>query len=198
MMTLLLGGNSPTALALDWTFYLLGDHPSVRQKLINELDEVLGSRDPVLADLENLHYLEQTVNESLRLRPPVAWLRRQSSAAFAVDGYSCPAGTQVMVSPWVTQRMPEIWPHADLFYPERWQEPAGGRVADTAFFPFGSGEHTCIGLLFAKRMLLLILATVLQHYVPRLEPGTRGSSRSEARFVPRSGFVMRLQKRRHT
>ncbi|HTV54598.1 MAG TPA: cytochrome P450, partial [Terriglobia bacterium] len=51
MMTLFFTGHETTALALSWTWYLLAQHPEVANRLAEEVDRVVGRREPTYEDL---------------------------------------------------------------------------------------------------------------------------------------------------
>ncbi|MEK9139797.1 MAG: cytochrome P450, partial [Nitrospirota bacterium] len=72
LVTFLLAGHETTANALTWTWLLLSQVRSVRERLTQELNEVLGDRLPDAADLPRLRYMKMIWDESLRLYPP-AW-----------------------------------------------------------------------------------------------------------------------------
>lgn len=174
-MTFVAAGHETTANALTWTFYLLSRYPQVRDKLLAELKSVLNGRAPTVDDLAKLPYLEWVLNESMRLYPP-AWTQgRRAVEAFELDGVHFPAGTMVMFSQWVIHRLPEIWGDAEVFRPERW-DPASDekeKMPPWSYFPFGGGPRICIGMPFAQLEAKLLLATILQRYVPRVVPGYR-------------------------
>ena len=46
VMTLFLAGHETAAVALSWTWYLLGQHPAADARLADELRAVLGARRP--------------------------------------------------------------------------------------------------------------------------------------------------------
>ena len=81
VLTFLLAGQETTSLALTWTWYLLGQHPAVRQKLEDEIDSVLGGRAPEYSDLAKLPYLRMVLDESMRLYPPAPVVMRQATEA---------------------------------------------------------------------------------------------------------------------
>ncbi|HKD75326.1 MAG TPA: cytochrome P450, partial [Ktedonobacterales bacterium] len=62
---------------------------------------------------------------------------------------------------------------AQEFKPERFDPAHPQEVPQFAYFPFGGGPRMCIGMPFAQMEARLILATVAQHYSPRLVPGHR-------------------------
>ena len=188
-MTLLAAGHETTSNALTWTMYLLSEHPAVMERLLREIDEVLGERTPTTADISKLRYLDWVFNESMRLYPP-AWTQgRHAIAPFERAGYAFPAGTMVMLSQWVMHRLPEIWGDAETFRPERW---GGETVPQGAYFPFGSGPRMCIGMPFAQLEMRLLLATILQRYTPKLIPGWPVIPRPRVTLRPKYGMRMTL------
>ncbi len=171
LVSLLAAGHETTTNTLAWTFYLLSEHPSVREKVLVELQTVLGGRDPEVEDLPKLLYLDWVIKESMRLYPS-AWTQgRQAVGAFDLDGYHFPAGTLLMFSQWVLHRLPDLWGDPEVFRPERFDPVNGQKVPQWAYFPFGGGSRICMGMSLAQLQVRLVLATVLQCYIPHLLPG---------------------------
>ena len=193
-MTLLAAGHETTANALTFTFYLLSQHPAVRDRLLRELDTELGRHDPAPEDLARLRYLDLVTRESLRLYPPAWTIGRRAIADDAISGWHLPAGSFALASQWVVHRMPQYWPESLRFHPERWLAPEdGGRtVRPFTYFPFGGGPRTCIGMPFAHQELKLITAKVLQRVVPDLVPGQRLVLEPRVTLRPVRGTDMRL------
>lgn len=109
VMTVFLAGQETTASALGWTWYLLSRHEAVRQRLHTEIDAVLGGRTPTVADLPRLGYVERVVKESMRLYLPAWVISRCAIEDDIIGGYPIPAGSIVLVSPYVTHRHPRFW-----------------------------------------------------------------------------------------
>jgi len=171
IMTFLAAGHETTAIALVWTFYLLSQYPQVRIKLQDEIRSVLAGRDPTLEDLNKLPYLDWVLDESMRLYPP-AWLQMRSVAKESeIDGVKLPIGTLLVLSQWVMHRLPEIWQDAEVFKPERWDPANEQQIPLGAYFPFGGGPRTCIGMPLAQLEARIILASILQRYTPQPVPG---------------------------
>jgi cytochrome P450 len=167
LITFLAAGHETTAIALVWTFYLLAQYPEVRGKLLEELRTVLAGRTPTVEDVAKLPYLDWVLSESMRLYPP-AWMQARFTAEdVEIGGVNLPEGTMVIVSQWVLHRQPEIWGDAEVFRPGRWDPASEQPVPPGAYFPFGGGPRTCIGMPLAQLEAKLILATILQHYTPQ-------------------------------
>ena len=70
----------------------------------------------------------------------------------------------------VLHRLPDIWGGPQVFSPERWAPVNGQKVPQWVYFPFGRGSCICFGTPLAQLEIRLILAAILQRYVPRLLP----------------------------
>ena len=81
LVSLLAAGHETTTNTLAWTFYLLSEHPAVLEKVLTELQAVLGGRDPQVDDLPKLTYFDWVIKESMRLYPS-AWTQGRQ----AVEG----------------------------------------------------------------------------------------------------------------
>lgn len=192
IMTFLAAGHGTTANALTWTFYLLSEYPEVREKLLNELKTRFAGRPPIADDMVDLPYLGWVLNEALRLYPPVWRLVRRATAAFDLEGNHFPAGTSIMLSQWITHRLPDIWEAPNVFYPERWDPVNGQKVPHLAYFPFGGGPRICIGASFALLEAKLLLATILQHYTPLAVPDYHLELSPLITLSPKHGLLMIL------
>ncbi|MDH4087343.1 MAG: cytochrome P450 [Nitrospira sp.] len=162
LMTFLLAGHETTANALTWTWFLLSQYGSVRERLTRELNEVLGDRLPNAADLFRLRYMKMIWDESLRLYPP-AWTlhtRLAHAQERLPSGAVLPPGAWVFVSPWSLHRNPRWFPDPHRFDPERFSEEAQRTRPPFSYIPFGAGGRRCLGESFAEMEGMLILATI--------------------------------------
>ena len=57
-LTLFLAGHETTAQALTWTWYPLSQNPECERKMHEEIQSVLGDREPSFEDLPQLRYTE--------------------------------------------------------------------------------------------------------------------------------------------
>jgi cytochrome P450 len=162
LMTFLLAGHETTANALTWTWFLLSQDGSVRERLTQELNEVLGDRLPNAADLPRLRYMKMIWDESLRLYPP-AWTLH-TRLAHAQDrlpsGAALPPGAWVFISPWSLHHNPRWFADPNRFDPERFSDEAQRTRPAFTYIPFGAGGRRCLGESFAEMEGLLILATI--------------------------------------
>ena len=96
-----------------------------------------------------------------------------------------------MISQWITHRDPALWDQPEVFRPERWANKSN--IVPWSYFPFGGGSRICIGMPFAQQEGRLLLATILQSYVPELLPSTKVTLYTGITLRPRHGLVMQVQ-----
>lgn len=173
VMTLFLAGHETTAIALSWACYLLAQNPQIETKLAEELRAVLGDRVPTPEDLPRLRYTEMVIKETMRLYPAVWGIGRRAVAECELGGYRVPAGSNIFILQWRTQRDPRFFPDPERFDPERWREDPvrAGKIPRFAYFPFGGGPRVCVGAAFATMEATLLLAMIQQNYHLEIVPG---------------------------
>ena len=197
IMTLFLAGHETTANALSWTWLLLGQHPEVEEKLVEELRRVLGGRAPTASVLPRLTYTEMVLREAMRLYPPVWVIGRRALAPFRMGNYELPAETNVVMSQLITHRDAKYFPEPERFDPDRWRpnDPRNLSLPRFAYFPFGGGPRVCIGAGFSMMEAVLLLATIAQHFRLALVPGQTIEKLPSVTLRPKSGIHVILHRR---
>jgi cytochrome P450 len=193
--TIFAAGHETTANALTWTWLLLSEHPEAGEKLKAELDAVLGRRPPTSADLPNLRYTRQVLEEALRLYPPVPALVRRVVRPTALDGWEIPASSRALISIYNIHQHPDFWPEPTRFEPERFSAERKASHNDLAYIPFGAGQHKCIGNNLALIEGTLLLAMVAQRYEFVLVPGRSVEREVAVTMRPREGLYVNLHPR---
>jgi cytochrome P450 len=194
LVTMLLAGHDTTALALTYAWYLLDENPGARDRLHEELDEVLGGAVPTVDDLSSLSYTEAVLKESMRLYPPVYSLFRQPKLDVRIGEYRIPEGAVVMLPQWVVHRDPRWWDDPEQFRPERFLDGGTDRPRD-AYFPFGAGPRQCIGKHLSLMEGRLILGTVASRYVLEREGDRPLDLQGTLTMHPRDPVDMRVHER---
>jgi cytochrome P450 len=194
-LTLLLAGHETTALALNWTWYLLAQHPDVDAAMQAELQTVLGGRLPTAADLPHLRYTRMVLSEALRLYPPAWLMTRRAREEVVIGDYRFPQGTFFLISPYLTHRDPRFFADPEAFVPTRWAAPLDAGSARYAYFPFGGGPRQCLGEGFAWMEGILVLTTMAQMWRMELIPGPPVEPWALVTLRPKAGIHVRLARR---
>ena len=95
---------------------------------------------------ERLTYSHMVVQESLRLYPAGLDHPARRHQEDEIGGYRIPAGSTVLLSPYLTHRHPDFWENPEAFDPERFLPARSKGRPRHAYFPFGGGPRLCMGV----------------------------------------------------
>jgi cytochrome P450 len=163
VMTLVVAGHETTASALGWTWYLLATHPRAMARLQAEVDASPETATLSFRDSESFIYAQAVLQEAMRLYPPGWILSRRTIGPDTLSGFEVPAGTDVMVSPYLIHRHPDYWEYPDEFRPERFVGAADPRDA-WIYIPFAAGPRHCVGENFAMYEMTVHLTRVVRRW----------------------------------
>lgn len=152
-----------TAAVASFVYRELCRRDDIREKLEQEVSEVLQG-GPVTSDnIRQLVYTERVVAEALRRYTPT-WLNtRRTMNDIELDGVTIPAKTPLLFSFYAMHNDPKNFPEPDNFDPDRWTMDYRKEVTRAGVYqPFATGKHTCIGEAFAWFEIMTIVATVAQ------------------------------------
>ncbi|MBN3951411.1 MAG: cytochrome P450 [Nostoc sp. NMS7] len=192
--SLLFGGQDASATAITWSLYWIHRLPTVRDRLLQELDTLGESPDPM--KIVALPYLSAVCNEALRIYPTqVVTFPRLVESPIQVMDYELSPGTVVIGCIYLTHQRQDLYPQPKQFQPERFLER---QYSHYEFLPFGGGARRCPGEVLALFEMKLVLATILSHYQLALahpekveKPQARGVN-----YPPASGLKMLMLSRR--
>ena len=192
LVTFLLASHMTIAATLAAACWLLARQPDVQTALRRELATVLDGRPPTLADLPALKLCEGVFLESLRLYPPVWSFGRQAVRDVSLGGRLLPAGSRVVICPWVLHRDARCFAEPDAFQPLRWENGLRDTLPANAFLPFSIGPRACLGERFAALEAPLVLASVIQRWAfSELPGGTDPAWSPQIILWPRRGVRLR-------
>lgn len=190
-------GYELVAYSLAFTFYLISQHPEVEQKLLEEIDRVLGDQELNADTLEQMPYLEQVLQESMRLIPGTAITARQAIEPVTIGGHDLPKNSVVLIAPWTLHRRADIYPEPLKFDPDRFspERQAVHPLPNFSQLTFSAGPRACIGKGFAMMQMRINLALILQRF--RLKPVAGYEFRPTFLFNtrPANGMPMELESR---
>jgi cytochrome P450 len=195
ILTLIVAGHETTASGLNWTWYLLSQHPEAEARLHAELDAAPELPAPSLVQVEALAYTQQVINEALRLYPPGWVLSRRTIEADVLGGYPVPARTNVLLPLYLVHRHPRFWKDPEVFWPERFAPEHEAERPRFAYMPFAAGPRHCIGETLALFEMFVHLYKVARRYRLRYVPDKPLELEAGINLRTRHPLHMRLEAR---
>ncbi|KAL4979516.1 cytochrome P450 [Aspergillus desertorum] len=163
----IVAGSDTTANTLTYLVWSVLKERAIQERLVEELGILVqtlnveqGLTEEDLSDvhLRELPYMNQVINETLRLYPvvPSGLPRVVPEKGSTLAGHWLPGGATVTTQLYSLHRDEEVFEEPEKFDPSRWENPT--RAMKDAFMPFGAGSRNCIGLHLAKMELRLATA----------------------------------------
>jgi enediyne biosynthesis protein E7 len=165
VLTLVVAGHETTASTLNWTWWLLANHPETAARVRAEQQSAGDLGAAGYGSLDSMPYTRQVVAESMRLYPAGWLLTRRSIGPDRIGGYLLPPGTDIFISPYLVHRHPGHWDRPGDFDPSHFDAATVEARHAFAYIPFAAGPRYCIGQSFALYEILLHL----NHAVRRFE-----------------------------
>jgi cytochrome P450 len=122
-------------------------------------------------------------------------MTRRAAENVAIGGYTVPAGSNIILSPWVTHHDGRFFANPEAFEPERWSVEKEQTLPRFAYFPFGGGPRSCIGNSFALMEAAILLAAVAQRFQVSLVGGKTVEPLASVTLRPKDGVHVRLKRR---
>jgi cytochrome P450 len=163
-LTFMLAGHETTANAMSWFWYLMSQHPEARNRMLAEVDGVLGGRRPTAVDLMRLPWTTACLQESQRYYSAVWLIAREAIEDDLIDGHHIRPGTTVLIPIHHIHHDERWWPDPEVFDPSRFEGDAGKGRPRSAYLPFGGGRRICIGQSFALMEMVLMASIMSQRF----------------------------------
>jgi cytochrome P450 len=187
--TMFRGGYNPSGMALYWTIFLLSQHPEKLRNLLEELNQLVKGDIPTQEEVASMPYLEGALKETMRLFPAGTWTGRLAMQDFELDSHCFHKGTWILMSPYITHRIPDVFSEPYQFRPERWLSI---HPSAYEFMPFSAGPRYCIGTSLAMMQLKIALTILFKRFRFALKPGTRVYCAGFNSIRPKHGLPMIL------
>ncbi|XP_018571703.2 cytochrome P450 6a8-like isoform X2 [Anoplophora glabripennis] len=172
-------GFETSSSTVTFALYELARNPEYQSKLRTEIKKILTKYDNnVTYDaVMEMKYLDNIVDETLRLYPVLPILPRQCAKDYKVPGtnVTIEKGTYAIISNMGIQRDPEYYPNPDKFIPERFSKENNAKRPFISHVPFGEGPRICVGKRFGILQTKIALVTMLRNYEILLDKKTSNS-----------------------
>ncbi|KAG4078613.1 hypothetical protein HA402_008470 [Bradysia odoriphaga] len=200
-----IGGFESSSTTMSFCAYELARNPEVQQKAYEDIVDTLAKHDGQLTyeSLNDMKYLEQCIEETLRVHPPFEAGARQCTKDYTLPDTNIviKKGMTVMYSVIGLHYDPKYYTDPTKFIPERHDkaEIAGKNFVEMPKLAFGDGPRNCLGLRLGKMQVKIAIVMLLQtlkfeladqHVGKELKMNPRSSVRAAV-----SGINLKLKKR---
>jgi len=182
---LLLAGHETTANALASAICCLSLYPDIQNEVHEQIQSVIGYRDPTYEDFGRLDKVLAVFNETVRFLSSASLTVREAAEDTVLvvpdpsgqSGHTSlrvAKGTAVVVDFLGMHRRSKYFADPEEFRPSRWYESVN---EPEGYMPFGSGPRACVGRKFAISEAVCFLTLLLRDW--RLEPILRSRETQE-------------------
>ncbi|XP_063703577.1 cytochrome P450 6a2-like [Culicoides brevitarsis] len=161
-------GFETSSSTMSYCLYELAKNQDVQNRLRSHIHETIRNHNGQVTyeGLLEIPYLDQVINETLRLYPPVSLLQRKLVKPYKVPGtnsYIDP-GLVVFISVYGIQRDARYFKDPLKFDPTRFSSENYKNIQPYSFIPFGEGPRQCIGIRFGMMQVRLGIITFLKNF----------------------------------
>ncbi|XP_036445974.1 cytochrome P450 2K1-like [Colossoma macropomum] len=185
---LFVAGTDTTSTTLRWSMLIMAKYPHIQDWVQEEIDRVVGDRQPVVEDRKNLPYTNAVIHEIQRVANIVPMsLPHTTTCDIQFQGFIIKKGTSVFPLLTSVLRDENEWESPNTFNPAHFLDEQGQFVKKEAFMPFSAGRRVCLGESLARMELFLFFTSLLQHF--RFTPPP-GMSEEELDLTPVFGVTL--------
>uniref|UniRef100_A0A8D8LIE7 Cytochrome P450 4g15 n=1 Tax=Cacopsylla melanoneura TaxID=428564 RepID=A0A8D8LIE7_9HEMI len=166
--TIMFEGHDTTAAGSSFFLCVMGTHPEIQAKVIQEIDEIFGDSDRpcTFQDTLEMKYTERCIMETLRMFPPVPIIARELQQEVKMNSCDAivPAKCTVVIATVKVHRDPKVYPNPDVYNPDNFLPEKCANRHYYSFVPFSAGPRSCVGRKYAMLKLKVILSTILRNF----------------------------------
>lgn len=163
VLILFTAGHETTANALSFLLYLMARHPEIQEKAYQEIKEVNLDDQNILTAIHKHTYVQQCIEEAMRLYPPAYIIDRVATEDDEFEGKHIPKDTMLLMSIYELHRYADFWELPESFNPDRFDKNLKKEYQDY-YYPFGAGPRMCVGNNFAMYEMILAVTEILKKY----------------------------------
>ncbi|KAG5863356.1 hypothetical protein JTB14_030298 [Gonioctena quinquepunctata] len=182
-------GFETSSTTMTFALYELATHSDIQEKVREEIKTVLEKHnDQITYDtLNELNYLGQVIDETLRMYPPLPVITRR-----CVEDYKLPdsdiiieKNTRVFIAINGIHYDPEYYDSPEIFNPDRFSEENKHKRNPYTHLPFGEGPRICMGIRFGMMQTKVGLTSILKNFRVKLSSKTKVPLKMSPRnFIP--------------
>ncbi|XP_073813620.1 cytochrome P450 6a9-like [Musca autumnalis] len=164
----ILAGFETSSTTISFALYELAQNQEIQDRAREEIEYVLGNHKQFSYEcLNEMVYLEQILQETIRLYTIVVFLNRQALEDYAVPGHSklvIKKGMPIIIPAGAIHRDERYYPEPNVFNPDNFAPEKVSARDSVVNLSFGDGPRTCIGMRFGKMQTKIGLALMLKNF----------------------------------
>ncbi|XP_011692766.1 PREDICTED: cytochrome P450 4c21-like isoform X2 [Wasmannia auropunctata] len=169
VLTMLLSSSDTIIATMNYVLFILANFPKIQEKIYEEMLEIYGTETVKSApikyhDLQNMHYLDRVIKETLRMFPTIPIIGRQVMEDLKIGEVMIPKGADIFIPIIKMHRDEKYWSNPLVFDPDRFLPERIKDFQASYYFPFSVGPRNCIGIKYAMRCVKVMLATLIRTY----------------------------------
>ncbi|XP_044584080.1 cytochrome P450 6k1-like isoform X2 [Cotesia glomerata] len=193
-----IAGLESSSVTISFALYELARRPDLQDRVRTEIIDNLNKFGGLTYDsIQNMKYLMQVINETLRLYPPAPIIDR-----VATEDYKIPdtdiiieKGTAVYIPLPGVHKNPKYHPDPEKFDPDRFSEERKNDMESCTFLPFGEGPRICIAFRVGMLQTAVGLIRILQGYEVSVNPNYKTEISTRNIFTtPANGIHLYFKK----
>lgn len=136
--------------------------PNEKNSIIQEFSKLKTDSD--INSIPMKGTFNQFLSEVLRLFPPVQFIDRRAKVNIDMNGTQVNVDDYILISPLLTHRKKDLFNQPDHFRKERWKSGHNFNSSKSlSYFPFGAGQHACMGSLIARKTMAYTLKKIFDN-----------------------------------
>ena len=163
VMVLFTAGHETTSNALSFVLLLLAKHPTIQEKIYQEITKISQHSNDIMIYVSQLQYTKQCIEETMRLYPPAFMIDRVAIDNDEFEGKKIAKDTLILLSIFEVHKHPDFWKLPNTFNPDRF-DPKNKKDYSDQYYPFGAGPRMCVGNNFAMYEMVLTIAEIVEKY----------------------------------
>ncbi|KXJ81549.1 probable cytochrome P450 6a14 [Aedes albopictus] len=162
-----LAGFETSSTAMSYCLYELAQRADLQNKARKcVLDAIKKHGSLTYEAMQDMQYIDQCINESLRKYPPASNLTRTVSKDYKLPNSNVvlQQGSTLIVPVYALHHDAEYYPNPEKYDPDRFTPEEMAKRNPYCFLPFGEGPRICIGLRFGMMQARVGLAYLLRDF----------------------------------
>ncbi|XP_062552473.1 probable cytochrome P450 6a14 [Armigeres subalbatus] len=162
-----LAGFETSSTAMSYCLYELAQNTDLQNKARKCVSDAIKKHGSMTYEaMQDMQYIDQCINESLRKYPPASNLTRTVTKDYKLPNSNVvlERGSTLIVPVYGIQHDPEYYPDPERYDPDRFTPDQVAKRNPFTFLPFGEGPRICIGLRFGMMQARVGLAYLLKDF----------------------------------